>query len=57
VLDGETERGAFPEDVLLADEVFQLARAKANRERGVLRLPCSGCFREEVSHGRSMLRA
>ena len=57
LLDRESQRGAGPEHVLLADELVEARRTETHGERRVLGLPLRRRLGEEVSHVRSMLRA
>ena len=55
LLDGEPERRALTEDVALSHEALERRGAHAHGQRCVLGLPRGCGFREEVSHGGSML--
>ena len=56
LLDRAPQRGAFAEDVRLADEVVEGRRPQSLRERRDPVRVLVGCVGEEVTHHRSMLR-
>jgi hypothetical protein len=51
VVDGTTERLAGTEEMLLADELLECARAHALRERGVAEAGCGGGDGRGVEEG------
>jgi len=55
--DREPQRRAFPQHVLLADELIERPRTQAQSERRDVAGPLRRGVREEVAHGASMLRA